>query len=393
MILIFDFFETLLNNKSIDFNRGLKPMWEKYYQDKCSFDAIKAYGEELFQYLLKLHGEGKEFAFVKEELPLYAEKFGGDVVPMTVEEEADFLMLCNDMELVPGITSLLESCKEKQIPMYVLSNSGFSGAALMEVLNRFDLGMYFSGLWSSADFGRVKPCKELFTMVIDEVLRQNPKETKEDILFVGDMYETDVKGASGAGIAVAWINRKNERDEMQLATYSISGMEELEEIVDLRAAGIDIQIMKYGHKYWNATAEFALNCSWRAGGYLTKLMRENSFAEEERVLVALVDGKLAGFCTYAKKDELPEEYDFTPFIGFMFVDEKYRGKRLSEKLIQAACSHAANNGFSKMYIMSGEIGLYEKYGFQFLGMYRTIYDSEEQLFVKDITHGILCSNC
>lgn len=384
MILICDFFETLLNNKSIDFNRGLKPMWEKYYQDKCSFDDIKAYGEELFQHLLSLHAEGKEFAFVREELPLYAKKYGGNVVPMTVEEEADFLMLCNDMELVPGIVSLLEYCKEKQIPMYVLSNSGFSGAALTEVLERFGIGKYFSGLWSSADFGRIKPCKELFDMVIDEVLQQNPGKTQEDILFVGDMYETDVKGASGAGIEVAWINRKNEMDEMQLATYSISGMKELGEIVDLKVSGIDIQIMKKDHKYWNATAEFAMNCSWRAGGYLAKLMCENAFAEEERVVVALVDGNIAGFCTYAKKDELPEEYDFTLFIGFMFVDEKYRGKRLSEKLIQTACNHAMNNGFTKMYIMSGEIGLYEKYGFEFLGMYQTIYDSEDQLFVKEI---------
>lgn len=384
MILIFDFFETLLNNKSIDFNRGLKPMWEKYYQDKCSFDDIKAYGEELFQHLLSLHAEGKEFAFVREELPLYAKKYGGNVVPMTVEEEADFLMLRNDMELVPGIVSLLEYCKEKQIPMYVLSNSGFSGAALTEVLERFGIGKYFSGLWSSADYGRIKPCKEIFDMVIDAILLQNSDKTKKDLLFVGDMYETDVKGASGADIDVAWINRKNELDDVQLATYSISGMKELQEIVDLKISGIDIQIMKNGHKYWKATANFAMNCSWRAGGYLTKLMYENAFAEEERVLVALVDGNIAGFCTYAKKDELPEEYDFTPFIGFMFVDEKYRGNRLSEKLIQTACNHAMNNGFTKMYIMSGEIGLYEKYGFEFLGMYQTIYDSEEQLFVKEI---------
>ena len=98
----------------------------------------------------------------------------------------------------------------------------------------------------------------------------------------------------------------------------------------------------------------------------------------------MVDGNIAGFCTYANKDELPEKYDVTPFIGFMFVDEKYRGNRLSEKLIQTACNHAMNNGFTKMYIMSGEIGLYEKYGFEFLGMYQTIYDSEEQLFVKEI---------
>ena len=28
MILIFDYFETLVHNKSMDFNRGLKVMWE-----------------------------------------------------------------------------------------------------------------------------------------------------------------------------------------------------------------------------------------------------------------------------------------------------------------------------------------------------------------------------
>lgn len=142
--------------------------------------------------------------------------------------------------------------------------------------------------------------------------------------------------------------------------------------------------MTYGHKYWNKTADFALNCSWGAGGLLAKLMIENSFDEEERVLVALVDGNIAGYCTYSKKDELSDEYDFTPLIGFVFVDEKYRGNRLSEKLIQAACDYAVSIGYDKMYIMSGEIGLYEKFGFELMGMYKTIYGSEDQLFVKDI---------
>ena len=45
------------------------------------------------------------------------------------------------------------------------------------------------------------------------------------------------------------------------------------------------------------------------------------------------------------------------------LDEIYRGNRLSEKLINCACDLALKQGFSRMYIMSGEIGLYEKYGF------------------------------
>ena len=73
MILIFDFFETLLNIKTMDFNCGLKPLWEKHYKDKCSFEDICKFGEELFVFFQNMHKEGKEFPFVRDELPLYAE--------------------------------------------------------------------------------------------------------------------------------------------------------------------------------------------------------------------------------------------------------------------------------------------------------------------------------
>ena len=66
----------------MDFNRGLKVMWEKYYKNKCSFEEISAYGEELFQHMLEKHKQGLEYAFVKDELPKYAERFGGDIIKM-----------------------------------------------------------------------------------------------------------------------------------------------------------------------------------------------------------------------------------------------------------------------------------------------------------------------
>lgn len=97
MILIFDYFETIIHNKSMDFNRGLKTMWEKYYKDKCTFEEISEYGEELFQHMMEVHKQGLEYAFVKDELPKYAERYGGDIIKMTVEEEADFLMKCYEI--------------------------------------------------------------------------------------------------------------------------------------------------------------------------------------------------------------------------------------------------------------------------------------------------------
>lgn len=145
-----------------------------------------------------------------------------------------------------------------------------------------------------------------------------------------------------------------------------------------------IEIMSYGHTLWNRTIKYAEACSWGAGRTLADMMRKNAFESNERVIVALHDNDIAAFCTLSNRDELPPEYDFKPFVGFVFVDEKYRGNRLSEKLIDAACETARKQGFTEIFIMSGEIGLYEKYGFRKKGDYKTIYNSVEQLFSKDL---------
>ena len=208
MILIFDYFETLLNSRSMDFNRGLKVFWETYYRDRCSFEEMKSYGEELFGELILKHNEGLEFPFVKEELPLYAEKFGGDVVSLSVEEEADFLMSCNDFELEPGTEDFLIKC-----------------------LNRFGIGKYFKKLWSSAEFGRIKPDREFFELAISTALSENPNDKREDIIFVGDMYDADVIGAHNAGIKAAWLNKKGGVDTNNLASYEASSIRGLSKFI------------------------------------------------------------------------------------------------------------------------------------------------------------------
>lgn len=138
------------------------------------------------------------------------------------------------------------------------------------------------------------------------------------------------------------------------------------------------------HKLWRKTASFAKHCSWRAGGLLTVRMVENLFKPWERVFVALEDEKIIAFCTLTEKDEMPEQHDFAPFIGFIFVDDMHRGMRISEKLINAASDYAAELGFSTIYIMSDHIGLYEKYGFEKIGDYKTVYGWVDQLFAKKI---------
>ena len=147
---------------------------------------------------------------------------------------------------------------------------------------------------------------------------------------------------------------------------------------------MEIVAIQQGHLLWDKTIAFAKECSWKAGSFLAAKMQNNDFKAWERVIVATDDNEIIGYCTLAEKDELPDEYAFTPFIGFVFVDEKCRGNRVSEKMIRFACDHAKEMGYPRMYIMSGELGLYEKFGFTKMGDYNTIYGTKNQLFEKEL---------
>lgn len=138
--------------------------------------------------------------------------------------------------------------------------------------------------------------------------------------------------------------------------------------------------MQQGHPLWEKTACFAESCAWSAGRFLAELMRENRFQPWERVIIALDGEQIAGFCTLTEKDELPDDAPFSPFIGFVFVDAQYRGNRLSERMIRSALGYAKETGCQAVYIVSGEQGLYEKYGFEKVGDFETIYGTAEQLF-------------
>jgi len=142
---------------------------------------------------------------------------------------------------------------------------------------------------------------------------------------------------------------------------------------------LEIKAIKYGDDLWKLVIDYAKDCSWGAGAFLAKQMEENGFADWERVFVATDDLQIYGYCTLAKRDCIPK-VEYTPYIGYMFVGEEYRGYRLSERLIKKSLKYAKTLGFEKVYLVSGEKGLYEKYGFVKIEDKKDFLGKEEQIF-------------
>lgn len=146
---------------------------------------------------------------------------------------------------------------------------------------------------------------------------------------------------------------------------------------------MEIQCIKPGDKLWLRAAEYARGCSWRAGKFLADEMENCHFTEWERVFVATQQGEIAGYCTVAKRDCIPA-VSYSPYISFVFVGESHRGGRLSERMIDRACRYLGDLGFDKVYLVSGEKGLYEKYGFVKIDEKKSYEDHWEQIFRKTL---------
>jgi len=132
-------------------------------------------------------------------------------------------------------------------------------------------------------------------------------------------------------------------------------------------------------EWWNTTREYAKNCSWRAGQSLAEAMDRQAFTDWERVVIALENERICGFCTVTKKDCIPDLV-YTPYVGYVFVDEACRGRRLSQQLIRYAMNYLKQQGFEEVYLISDHENLYEKYGFSVIDRQMSPWGSEEKIY-------------
>lgn len=126
---------------------------------------------------------------------------------------------------------------------------------------------------------------------------------------------------------------------------------------------------------------------WSAGRYLYELLRDGKLkelcGERTKVLLLAEGDDLASFCTYAEQDDIREP-SLTPWVGFVYTFPEYRGKRRIGKLLEHAYMLAKSDGFGRLYISTGETGLYEKYGYTFWKNMKDIHGEDSRVYVMDI---------
>lgn len=129
------------------------------------------------------------------------------------------------------------------------------------------------------------------------------------------------------------------------------------------------------------------NSDWGASDFLAQLLEQGRFFEVlgdgGKMLIIADDDKIVSFATLAPRDCIDDD-SLYPWIGFVFTAPEYRGHRYSGELIEEACRLAKEQGHEQVYIATGHVGLYEKYGFSYIETRIDIYNEESRIYCRKL---------
>ena len=199
-------------------------------------------------------------------------------------------------------------------------------------------------------------------------------EEKQFLLSQIRLAEDPEKTMQNFRNCIALLNSKERYDAMKNSGYFTLIREDVQRdtrqdvlaqlALHFGLASVEVMKLTPGTDRWEETITYAENSTWEGvGKHLADSMRKNAFAPWEAVFICLVDGKIAGYCTFLEYDYYPENR-YSPWISTIFVEERYRGHRLSHRMIEAVIDYAREQHFEKVYIPSDMTGFYEKCGFE-----------------------------
>jgi len=144
-----------------------------------------------------------------------------------IKEELESMMLQDPPTLKKGVKSTLEALAP-DFKIGLISNTGVTpGSIISEVLERYEILQYFDETIYSDETGYFKPHPKMFEIPLEKF---NCKP--QNAIHVGDMLETDVRGAKEYNMLAVWFNDSNKPKSYDtVPDYEIRCFSEIIEII------------------------------------------------------------------------------------------------------------------------------------------------------------------
>ena len=202
--IIFDYGETLAHEDNFCPDLGFAALLPHATSNPHSVDAqtlLSAFAACFRQLRLEAHAIGVEIPNCRRWRWLF-EMYDLEFSLSERELEDIFWDAAAPCTPTPGMPELLTLLREKGIGAGVVSNMGFSGAALKRRLDRLFPEHSFRFVMSSADYVLCKPNPRLFELAV-----KKSGCVLGEIWFAGDNPAMDIAGASASGLTPVYYDR------------------------------------------------------------------------------------------------------------------------------------------------------------------------------------------
>ena len=199
-MIIFDYGHTLLCEPEFDFLRGQMAL--SPYITKNKYNLTPEQINDFSAGLFKKTGAAREIGLElhEEQFQRFLYEYLGIEISISLSDAEEILWdNTSPGEVMPNADVMLDFINEKGIRSGVISNIGWSGAALSKRINRLLPRNRFEFIIASSEYMFRKPDAMLFELA----LRKADLEAC-DVWYCGDKIMYDVEGSSAVGIFPVW---------------------------------------------------------------------------------------------------------------------------------------------------------------------------------------------
>ncbi|NGP89993.1 HAD family hydrolase [Fodinibius halophilus] len=225
--IYFDLDDTLLNHKAAE-QAGLQDVHSNFalFEEVTPSELIDEYHEvNSEQWGLYSRGEVNRSELQRNRFEKTLQNLQLDVA--RYEEVGNYYMQCyrNHWQWVDGAKEVYLKIAE-HYPVGILTN----GFAETQRLKFEEFGLYESANHTviSEDVGVLKPDPKVFDHATQEA-----GVAKDDILYVGDSFSSDIEGGSQYGWNTAWFTTNGEPEKHAKADFAFKEFEQLEQLLEL----------------------------------------------------------------------------------------------------------------------------------------------------------------
>lgn len=199
-MILFDYGHTLLYEPGFDFLRGEEALFKYIKSNKNGLTPKEVcdYSQELFARI----GIVREMGFELHEWQFQRFLYEYLEIELSIslpEAEIIFWDNVSTGDVMPNADKVLDYINKNGIRSGVISNIGFSGAALTERINRLLPQNKFEFIIASSEYMFRKPSPMLFELALRKAGLQ-----AEDVWFCGDNVEADIEGSAAVGMFPVW---------------------------------------------------------------------------------------------------------------------------------------------------------------------------------------------